>query len=864
MASPLEHFRKNQRFYMAILVVVSLIAFVLVPGTGSLQEIQQVLSGQSGSRSLVSWKGGNLTANELNRMQQTQVTTYNVLEKVEKEVLKAGGVPRVPGYSPDPNNPNRLGIQRLRMDQSQEQVMESVTDLFLLSDIGRQHGIVVDDKTVDQFIRQFTDGKISGKRFEEITREIAGPSLTRFDMYAYLRAEITRQLMVQMGFAGMTAPSSVQPLTTPAKGWSNFQKLQQRTKIEAFPVFVDDMLAKVTATPSEQELRLIYERGKNLFAPPKSVEPGFQEGYKTNLEYIVLNADFFQKQEEAAITDEVLKAEYDKRVIDQGMYRVPVETPAPADKTTPETESKATDPKPADSTPANNNPPKIEAANDKPAETPAAEATETAKPNEPASPSDAKPETPAADSKPESASEPPSSADAKPANDPAASSDAKDPGKDQSSSISVTHRSGRLVAFQAEPSTETSATTQPVDAPKDPAPVQSDDALKLADDVKPNDAKPESAKDTTEAQSKTTPSEASATNANANPASDSASTKTNESIPLATETTQPPASEKPMRTRTFDEVKEELRREMAQRPAAEKRDAAAQKIREAMDKYHSDLEFYKTGDKNDKDNVKPEMPSLSKLADENGFGYGKTGMVDAFAVQEISIGRSFIGLGLQRPMGIPDLVFNPRIGLFLPIESQGFDGNQFTRFLFWKIEDAPQRVPAFEEVREKVLNAWKTSQARIFAMEKAQQIATQLNATNDPDPWPAVLEESVRNLVIRPPTFTWYQPSFSPGEAPMLGTVEGIPDAGSVFLERVCSGKVGSTVVSFDELQQKCFVIRIIERTPTVEELQNQFLSSPRTGAAESLAQQDTQMTAAGWFRNIANEVGLNANMTDE
>ncbi len=862
MASPLEHFRKNQKTYMAVLVVVSLITFVLTPSASSPRDVQNALAGRR-NQSLVSWKGGKLSINELDRMRQTQLLCYRVFQKLADEVLKAGGTPGVPGFFSSVQGMS-IGIQPPPNPDvmSMPQVYESVAELFLLTETAKKQGIVVDDHAADTFIKKFVDGKVSGPRFEEITKEIAGPELSRFEIYSFLKAEISRQIMVQMGGAGITVPASAQPLVTPTKSWENFQRFQQRAKIEAYPIFVDDLASKVTAKPSEQELRNIYERGKNFFRPADSAEPGFYQGYKTNIEYLLISNDNFLKQAEAAITDEVLKAEYDKRVQDQGAYRVPVEEFKPTEQQPPMAEpTKKEEPKPdvpkkeeSTTDEVKKDDPKTNSKDDSKKETTdSTSAKETPAATETPSPEKVKPEpkaeakkatkkktntkkvdtkdkpAPKADDVP-AAPQP----DVKPAPvEPTTPSPSEPkPSSDSSSSLLPAESNGnsgkiRLVAFQAEEKPAATAGDTP------------------ATEVTP--AKPPTLEVPIEPSATGTPSN-NETKSDAQPATDANA----DAKPAA----ESKPAEKSMRTKTFDEVRDELRRELASRPAAEKRDAAQKAVREEMDKYYSDIQLYNTRNPDDKDAVKPEPLSLSKLADQYGFTYGKTGMVDAYVVQDLAVGRSFVG-NFQRPVGIADAIFDPRVNKFMPLESMGLEGTSFVTYLLWKIEDIESRVPAFEECREQVEKAWRASQAKQLAIDKATELASSINANNDTDPWAAVLEESLRGSVIKPPMFTWMQPSFRPGDSASVSNIEGIVNAGRPIMEKVFESEVGKATFAFDDRQKKCFVIRVVERAPSDEELQQKFQSSPRNEATDSLAFQQAREVAAGWFQSIQDSAGL-------
>ncbi len=290
---------------------------------------------------------------------------------------------------------------------------ESVVQLKLFAQEAKKRGVIIDDGAVDLFIRNFTDGKITQTRFQEVVKEVAGKNLSKFDMYEYLKEEISKQLLIQMGHSGILYSS--QALIAPSKNWTNFQKFNERAKIEAYPVFVDEYLEKVTSKPTEAELRKIYDAGKDRYPVPSIPEPGFRQRYRADVEYVMASFDAILKDEQAKITDEALQAEYDKR-ISEGRFKVPVEEFKPTDTKpdagTPDAEKPASD-KPSDSKPAEDKPAEEKPAEGKPAEEkPADVKTEDAKPSETkseepkpadASSSEAKPAEPSAEKSSEAA-----------------------------------------------------------------------------------------------------------------------------------------------------------------------------------------------------------------------------------------------------------------------------------------------------------------------------------------------------------------------------------------------------------------------------------------------------------------------------
>lgn len=843
MASPFSFFRKNQRLWMAALVLVAIVSFVIFPSLQQLSGSGQ-LAGQN--KTLVSWKGGRLGAAQLEKLNAVHAQTYNIFSRLANEVMKAGGRPKVPDFE--------IGQNGVDIGIAPPAGVEGVIQLKVFAQEAHKRGIVVDDKTVDLFIRNFTDGKISQPRFQEIVNEIAGKNLSKFDMYDFLKDEIAKRLLLKMGQAGIVY--STQALIAPSKNWTNFQKFNERIKIEAFPVSVDEYLEKVSGKPSESELRKIYEAGKDRYPVPSIPEPGFRRRYKADVEYVMANFDTILKEEQDKITDEALQAEYDKR-ISEGRFKVPVE------------EFKPTDSKPEDGKPAESKPADDKSDEAKPAETKSEEkgdkpAGTADKPAEPApKPASDATEKPAeSGDKPAEVKEPAATEEAKPA-----AEEAKEAPKSDSSSLPINRlrkndsSEVRLVSFLQEE--KPAAETTPA-----PAPAVTEDAAKevkkeaepstnpaLAKEAAKEDAKTEEkpieVKDPEMKAESEKPAAEEAKPADAKPA---------DSTPVDQKTSAATA-EKPMRVQTLDEVKDQLKREMALAPTRAKMDELIEKVRKPMLDYYTEKQFYDAQDPKARTAAKPTKPDLKALAEEAGLTYGITGLVDMVSVRDLPIANSFTNFGGMRGMnfaGFSESVLSERsaVGLFQPEVSQGFGtGN----YLFWKVEEEQSRVVPFEEARSQVTDAWKLSEARKLAEAAAKKIADQVGAVTEGDIWEKTLDESQRPFVVKPAPFTWLQPIFTGNEGIQLATVEGIEMPSQLFMEKLFSTAAGKTTVVFDSPEKKCYIVKVVERSPSMEELRAQFERSPLNRGVSSLAQQQSSINAGKWFERMIEDLNVDA-----
>ena len=372
--------------------------------------------------------------------------------------------------------------------------------------------------------------------------------------------------------------------------------------------------------------------------------------------------------EKTKISPDALKAEYD-RLVAQGGLQVPVdppklpETPAAGDANKPANDAKpAEGDKPATATkPAEGQPP-----------APGTEPTTDAKPEEPKADSP-KADKPAEEPKAEEKAPEAKPADAKPAEDKPADPKAQSR-LDNANPI-------RLVAFaqdnnqpppvqdpSAEPvgdkPTEKPAETPTADKPAAPAPAPTDD--------KPAADKP--------AETPATPAAAAPAPAADKPADAAAA------APAATPPSTPDlgaaagaASDKPgtmpMRTKTFEEAKEDVARSMAMNVVREQLQTKLTKIESEMNRYSSELQMERVSKEN---NVKTENPvkpvDLKKLAEGEGLQYGSTGMSDGFRLASSPVGRSMIG-----NQSLVNSIMTPNVEIYRPVRSMFIDNGQRDR-----------------------------------------------------------------------------------------------------------------------------------------------------------------------------------------
>ncbi len=630
MSNPFATFRKNKNYWMAALVLLSLFAFVIAP---AIMQIQESMGGGGASNAVaVRWNGGKMTVSDLQNAMQKHGALVRFLNDLAREVVKSGGEPKVPGFFYDPQSQQVLG---LGIQTSSDE--ESIVRTRILADKAKRLGVEFSDDAIDEFILAFCDGQVATSRIAEILYDSSGGRLSNYDVRQLLKQELAAMVVRRTATTGLYS-------NVPGETYQDFLKLNRSAKVEAFPVFVADYVSKVQGQPSESEIQAIFDMGSTQIANPNSPNPGFVDPYQANLEYVQSNLQEWIEREKAKLTEEQLRAEYD-RLVKLEQLKVPVETTPPA------TESSATE------TPAEA-PADSEAAPAEPAAAQPNPATEEPATEEPASEQPAS-EEPAND---EPASEEPP---AQPATTDEQPADA--PNSESSEQSSRSPRSPALKVRLVSALQDDESAPPPVEQP---APLDADIQVPAPAEPKPSDAQQPAAADAAPAAEAAPDAEApdvqapdvqapdaQAPDAQApdaqTPDAESPGAESDPSAPAATAQSaspqQPAASAAPeMRTQTFEEAREQIAESLARSAAIPALDEALTNLLEKVMKpyYGAYRQYVAFRDADASSGIKkidePARPNLKQLAEEAGLTYGVTGMTDSFKLIQTQFGKSSI------------------------------------------------------------------------------------------------------------------------------------------------------------------------------------------------------------------------------
>ncbi len=319
------------------------------------------------------------------------------------------------------------------------------------------------------------------------------------------------------------------------------------------------------------------------------------------------------------------------------------------------------------------------------------------------------------------------------------------------------------------------------------------------------------------------------------------------------------AESTPMRTKTFDEVRDQIAREQATAIAYKVVDERIDELVGPMSIYQSEVRAYQSDLSQKVKTAKSPAPiDLAKLGKDLGFEHGTTGMVDQESIQGTSIGTSFVmpGQGMQ-PFSFAALV-NESEGfgeLHNPVVSLGFTGGN-KRYLSWKTEETQPMTPSVDAVRTQIEEVWRKQQAYKLAETRAREIASKVGSSTLKD---ALATPEEKTLVQEPANFTWFNPMSARMESRLqLSNVELLQPVDDTFMETVFACKPNETVVAPDSNKTVYYVVQVLELTPEINSLFERFASAPLEGVS-TVSQLESDRALQPWFQNLQKQLGFRA-----
>ncbi|KAA1259457.1 hypothetical protein LF1_19900 [Rubripirellula obstinata] len=302
--SPFEIFRRNLKPLMVFLTLLALMAFVVLP---TMQSYMQNQAGGGGDAVVAKFAGGSLTQSRVDYFTRNHQSTVRFLAELAERTIALGGVPATPGFQYDAQ---KKQIQRLGINESPS--TESTIRTFMFANEAAKEGFELDDASLSGWLESFTGGMISDSEITARLMKATGNQMGRPHLYEQLRNHLLADVYLRRGNASLMSTNGV--LMTPDEQWRNFLKLNRSATVSAYGVLVNDYLDQTDKTPSDQRIREVFEEGKDRDPNEQSAEPAFHQQYAARFEYLVGDYRQFLDAEIAKLSEDQIKAEYERRI----------------------------------------------------------------------------------------------------------------------------------------------------------------------------------------------------------------------------------------------------------------------------------------------------------------------------------------------------------------------------------------------------------------------------------------------------------------------------------------------------------------------------------------------------------------------
>ena len=278
MASPFAVFRKNQKMLIATLGLLAMIAFVFLP------IILQNMGGREVKNPLVvkTKRFGDINEQRLDGMIRQRQMVLNFLERA---VSISGTDPRFV----------RMYLESYIGPTTEE----AVVDAWLRAQMATEMGLDVTDTEVNAFLKEVTGDRVTSHQFNEILSSLR---ISQAQLFAAFRTEL-----LAMNFRQLFSQSIEG--SPPAERWDYYQRLNRRATVEIAPIPVAKFVSRV-AEPDEGALQAFFDKYKEEYSDPASVEPGFRDPQKIALEYFKASYDDFIDPK--SVTEEEVKQHYEQ------------------------------------------------------------------------------------------------------------------------------------------------------------------------------------------------------------------------------------------------------------------------------------------------------------------------------------------------------------------------------------------------------------------------------------------------------------------------------------------------------------------------------------------------------------------------
>ena len=279
---------------MMIAVLLSMFAFVFL---GTLTR-NSGPSGEIQNPEVFSWKYGKVRRSDLQNQRYMRQMVRNFLLMA----MQASGA--------DPRQAEFILAQNMPL--SDEGIIESM----VLEKKANELGIVISDKTVNDFLRGWTADRVRPQDFAKIIANLSADrrSISQSNLFDALRFELAVLKLKEMFRPVLSRREGMGVVfrgDTPADRWDYFCRLNRKVTAEMLPLAVDKFVGNVP-NPTDAQLVAFYDQYKDSFPQPDSPTPGFKQPMRAQFQYFKADNEKLVAAELPKVTEQEIKDYYDR------------------------------------------------------------------------------------------------------------------------------------------------------------------------------------------------------------------------------------------------------------------------------------------------------------------------------------------------------------------------------------------------------------------------------------------------------------------------------------------------------------------------------------------------------------------------
>ncbi len=305
----------------------------------------------------------------------------------------------------------------------------------------------------------------------------------------------------------------------------------------------------------------------------------------------------------------------------------------------------------------------------------------------------------------------------------------------------------------------------------------------------------------------------------------------------------------------LEKVQDTIRDSLASPKAAKQINDIFEELGAAMRRYADDLDVYSVRKGTDPQTAPPVPFPFAELAKSKGVEAKELPLVTAAEASAEDIGRLAFAAGrAQAIRSFAEFAYSDTLLTYRPNVGQDNEGNAY---LFWKTQEEAAYVPKFEQIRDRVLSAWKVIEARNPARKRAEEYAAQARAAGKSL---ADFFSAQANLkVTETNSFSWLTMGnvpFDPNAQPRISEVDGVDRVDQEFMETVFELSPGGVGVAMNHPQDTVYVVRLIEYARSLDELREDFASERQTRYL-AVAAPEQRRTYLAWLADLNRDAGV-------